>query len=144
MESKFTSRQRSQIMASIPKKNTKAELAVRRYLHRIGFRYSLHARDLPGSPDIVFRPRRAVVFVHGCFWHRCPHCSAGQKNVRTNTGYWLPKFDRNRKRDSQAEAALISAGWLPIIIWECQVDTPTVLRRVATTLRHRTIKSRQF
>jgi DNA mismatch endonuclease (patch repair protein) len=86
---------RSRIMSAIRKRDTKPELAVRDFLHAKGLRYRLHGARLPGCPDFVFPARKAVVFVHGCFWHRCPHCAAGRKVVRSNVGYFHPKLARN-------------------------------------------------
>lgn len=112
--------QRSRIMASIKKKNTKPELLVRRFLHGQGLRFRLHAADLPGTPDLVFRSRRVAFFVHGCFWHRCPYCAAGRKEVRSNVKYWLPKLERNQLRDRLARESLLHQGWKVVVVWECQ------------------------
>jgi DNA mismatch endonuclease Vsr len=84
--------QRSRIMAAVKGKNTKPELRVRRFLHRRGLCYRLHVPDLPGTPDLVFRAKRAVVFVHGCVWHQCPHCRVASRGVKSNTGYWFAKL----------------------------------------------------
>src|SRR5690348_12067918 len=117
----MTPGQRSKMMASIRGKHTKPEIAVRAYLHRLGLRYALHARDLPGCPDIVLRPIHAVIFVHGCFWHQCPHCHVAEKKIRSNLDYWQPKFERNKMRDACARQALITNGWHVFVVWECQV-----------------------
>ncbi|WP_456710868.1 very short patch repair endonuclease [Bradyrhizobium sp. USDA 4452] len=127
--------QRSRNMAAIKGKNTKPELAVRRFLHAQGLRYQLHAAQLPGKPDLVFRRRSAVVFVHGCFWHRCPHCRVGSRSVRSNTSYWFEKINRNQARDAAVLKALQSAGWNVFVVWECQVDDHTLLRRLAKALK---------
>jgi DNA mismatch endonuclease (patch repair protein) len=119
--------QRSRNMAAIKGKNTKPELRVRRFLHQHGLRYRLHVPDLPGKPDLVFRTKRAVVFVHGCFWHQCPHCRVGSRKVKSNPGYWLAKLSRNQARDVEATTALKAAGWKVFIVWECQVDDETTL-----------------
>jgi DNA mismatch endonuclease (patch repair protein) len=121
-------------MSAIRKRDTKAELVVRRYLHAQGLRYVLHGTKLPGCPDLVFPSRRAVVFVHGCFWHRCPHCAAGKKEVRSNTAYWLPKFERNKARDARVRVELEAKGWAVHTIWECEVGNPSVLARLAKAL----------
>ena len=126
--------QRSRNMAAIKGKNTKPELRVRRFLHQRGLRYRLHVPDLPGTPDLVFRAKRAVVFVHGCFWHRCPHCRAGSRRVKSNTGYWLAKLKRNQARDAEATTALKATGWKVFIVWECQVNNKTTLARLAKAL----------
>ncbi|MBR0689595.1 very short patch repair endonuclease [Bradyrhizobium manausense] len=126
--------QRSRNMAAIKAKNTKPELAVRRFLHAWGLRYRLHAAELPGKPDLVFRRRNAVVFVHGCFWHQCPYCQAGKRKVRSNTGYWHAKIERNKARDAATVKALKSGGWKVFVIWECQVADPPVLKRLSRAL----------
>jgi DNA mismatch endonuclease (patch repair protein) len=126
--------QRSRIMAAIKGKNTKPELRVRRFLHQRGLRYRLHAPDLPGTPDLVFRSKRAVVFVHGCFWHQCPHCRVASRGVTSNTGYWFPKLRRNQARDIEATTALKTAGWQVFIVWECQVDDEMILTCLAKAL----------
>src|SRR5580658_9017144 len=120
---------RSRIMSAIHKRDTKPELAVRQFLHASGLRYRLHASSLPGSPDLVFPSRRAVVFVHGCFWHRCPNCAAGRKEVRSNTDYWIPKLERNVARDIRVKAELEARGWLVCTVWECEVGKRHVLER---------------
>ena len=112
------SKTRSRIMASIKGKNTKPELAVRKALHRRGFRFRLHAKDVPGRPDLVFRKFNAVVFVHGCFWHRhegCRHATVPS----TRTEYWTSKFERNVARDNEVRSRLIEEGWRVATIWEC-------------------------
>jgi len=139
MRQKITQERRSHIMASIKGRNTKPEMAVRQFLHRSGLRYGLHAKDLPGSPDLVFRSRRTVLFVHGCFWHRCPHCSVGRQEVRTNTKYWVPKFERNKSRDSTAQTALRASGWKVLVVWECQATSPKFLENIAAGLRQQAV-----
>jgi DNA mismatch endonuclease (patch repair protein) len=134
---KITRKQRSRLMSSIRGKDTKPEMIVRRFLHSQGLRYGLHAKDLPGSPDLVFRTRRTALFVHGCFWHRCPHCAVGKQEVRRNIEYWLPKLERNEARDARARTALKSTGWKVIIAWECQLNSRTYLERMFATLRNR-------
>lgn len=112
------SKTRSRIMASIRGKNTKPELVVRKALHRRGFRFRLHAKDVPGRPDLVFRKFNAVVFVHGCFWHRhegCRHATVPS----TRTEYWTSKFERNVVRDNEVRSRLIEAGWRVATVWEC-------------------------
>jgi DNA mismatch endonuclease (patch repair protein) len=126
--------QRSRNMAAIKGKNTKPELKVRRLLHQRGFRYRLHVTRLPGKPDLVFHSKRAAVFVHGCYWHQCPHCRVGSRGVKSNTGYWVPKLKRNTTRDVEATAALEAAGWRVFTVWECQVDDETTLAWLAKEL----------
>lgn len=105
-------------MARIRAKDTKPELVIRKGLHAAGFRFRLHARSLPGSPDIVMRKHRSVVFVHGCFWHGHRDC----KNFRlpkTRPEFWSAKIAANRARDKSVEAALVNDGWRVLIVWEC-------------------------
>lgn len=122
------SESRSRIMRAIRSHNTKPELAVRRLVHAMGYRFRLHRRDLPGSPDIVFPKRKRAVFVHGCFWHQHEGCI--EANLpRTNTAYWLPKLRRTKARDSAALEALKQLNWRTLVIWECDLNEPTKLRR---------------
>jgi DNA mismatch endonuclease, patch repair protein len=109
---------RSANMRAIRSKDMKPELAVRRLAHRLGYRFRLHRSDLPGKPDLVFGPRRKVIFVHGCFWH-CHNCKAAHV-PRSNRDYWGPKLERNRLRDQKNLAALAVAGWQSLIVWECE------------------------
>jgi len=108
-------------MSRIQGKNTGPEIFVRSLLHRMGYRFRLHVKALPGKPDIVLPGYRAVVFVHGCFWHRhrgCRNCT-----VPTNRRkFWIKKLETNAVRDSRNEAALRRAGWRVIVVWECEVE----------------------
>src|SRR5258708_2127618 len=96
----FTTRKRSEIMSRIRAKDTKPEMAVRSLVHRMGFRYRLHCRELPGNPDLVFPSRRKIIFVHGCFWHG-HRCRSGQNRPASNTTYWVTKLNRNEARDKR-------------------------------------------
>lgn len=107
-------------MGRIRAKDTRPELRVRSLLHRNGYRFRLHAPDLPGCPDIVFRRRRKVVFVHGCFWHRHPGCPRATF-PSTRVDYWRLKFERNCVRDAAVKSALRELGWDILIVWECEV-----------------------
>jgi DNA mismatch endonuclease, patch repair protein len=111
---------RSSLMARIRGKNTGPERRMRSLLHRLGYRFRLHARELPGSPDIVLRPRRAAIFVHGCFWHG-HDCARGARQPKSNQAYWLPKIARNRARDAEKLAALEAAGFRALTLWECEL-----------------------
>jgi DNA mismatch endonuclease (patch repair protein) len=126
---------RSEIMARIRSKDTKPELEVRRELHRRGLRYSLHSRTLPGSPDLVFRSRRTVLFIHGCFWHGCPHCAVGRRRVKSNTDYWEAKLERNRARDARHRTVLEAAGWRVLWIWECESRSQERIAELAEEIR---------
>jgi len=116
---------RSRMMASIRGKNTKPELAIRSALHALGFRYRLHRKDLPGRPDIVFPKYRAVVMVHGCFWHG--HDCNLFRWPTTREDFWRTKIGRNMERDRMQHAALAAAGWRIGTIWECAVKGPARL-----------------
>lgn len=124
-----TDPQRSRIMRQVKGKGTKLELAVRRLVHSLGYRYRLHRRDLPGCPDLVFSPRRKVIFVHGCFWHG-HDCRRGARQPKTNPDYWRQKIERNRTRDNTAQEALKAAGWDVLTIWECEVRDPILANRI--------------
>jgi DNA mismatch endonuclease (patch repair protein) len=116
---------RSANMRAVRRKDTAPELAVRRVLHRLGYRYRLHDRTLTGSPDIVFTRRRKALFVHGCFWHG-HDCPAGRPS-KSRTDYWGPKIKRNRERDAQALSALTRSGWQCLVVWGCEVADPVEL-----------------
>ena len=130
----FTPEQRSAVMRRVVGAHTGPEMAVRRLLTRMGLRYRLHRKDLPGKPDIVFAGRKAVVFVHGCFWHG-HDCARGARAPKANADYWQAKIGRNRERDSRNEAALTALGWRVITIWECELKAPEKLKaRLAASL----------
>ncbi|PKP78893.1 MAG: very short patch repair endonuclease [Alphaproteobacteria bacterium HGW-Alphaproteobacteria-3] len=114
---------RSRMMSGIRGKDTKPELAIRRGLHALGFRYRLHARNLPGKPDIVLPRWRAVIFVHGCFWHG--HDCHLFKWPKTRTEFWQQKITANRQNDEKAIAALHAQGWRVLIVWECALKGRT-------------------
>jgi DNA mismatch endonuclease (patch repair protein) len=122
MADKLTTAQRSVNMAKIRSGHTKPEMVVRRLLHRLGYRYRLHRKDLPGRPDLVFAGRRKVIFVHGCFWHqhKAAACLDGRK-PKSNTLYWHPKLSRNIERDERNIAMLEGSGWRVLVVWECEV-----------------------
>jgi DNA mismatch endonuclease (patch repair protein) len=120
---KLTRAERSRNMRAIRSVDTTPEVVVRRHVHRMGYRFRLHRRGLPGRPDLVFSSRRAVVFVHGCFWHQ--HSSRNCKIVRipkSNLRYWRAKLARNVERDLLNRAALRSLGWRVLVIWECSIE----------------------
>ena len=100
-------------------KDTAPELVVRRSLHALGFRFRLHRRDLPGTPDIVLPKHHAVVIVHGCYWHRHPGCPHAQ-DPATNREFWESKFRHNMERDARVQAELEGLGWRVIVVWECE------------------------
>jgi DNA mismatch endonuclease (patch repair protein) len=106
-------------------------MIVRRLAHSLGYRYRLHARDLPGCPDLVFPSRRKAIFVHGCFWHR-HHCAMGDRMPKSRVAFWRRKLEGNRARDALRRRALRRLGWTVLVVWECQL-APS--RREALRLR---------
>ena len=125
---------RSRNMSRIRGRDTKPEIAVRRLLHRMGYRYRLHRTDLPGKPDIVFGPRRKVIFVHGCFWHG-HSCKRGSRVPKSNVDYWRAKIARNVARHSGQLEELTATGWTNLTLWECELaDEDSVARRLSAFL----------
>ena len=118
----LTPSRRSENMRRIKGKNTKPEMAVRRLLHSLGYRYRLHVKDLPGKPDIVFPGRRRIIMVHGCFWHQHSGCREG-KIPQSRRDYWMDKLGRNKQRDLDHMTALQRAGWEILVLWECQIQS---------------------
>jgi DNA mismatch endonuclease (patch repair protein) len=127
----ITRLRRSENMRRIRSANTKPELAVRSLAHRLGYRFHLHRKDLPGRPDLVFPSSRKVIFVHGCFWHQHRGCIDGRA-PQSNTGYWLPKLAKNKQRDKRNRSNLARLGWRSIVIWDCQTGD---LRKLERQLR---------
>ncbi len=131
----FDKSQRSRIMAKVRSKNTTPEIVVRSLLHRLGFRFRLHRKDLPGKPDIILPKYKTAIFVHGCFWHQHPGCKAAHRPT-SNTDYWNRKLDRNMVRDDNNIAHLEYAGWRVVVIWECETrDIEELSRRLSALLR---------
>jgi DNA mismatch endonuclease, patch repair protein len=120
--------ERSAMMARIGQRDTAPEIAVRRILHRLGIRFRLHRRDLPGTPDIVLPRRRIAILVHGCFWHRHPRCRFAYM-PKSRIEFWKAKFDRNVVRDGEVEKALSDLGWTAHVIWECETENLAVLEK---------------
>ena len=119
---------RSWMMSRIGPRHTRPELAVRRLVHALGFRFRLHRRDLPGRPDLVLTRHRVVIFVHGCFWHRhrsCSNCTV----PKTRPDFWAAKFSANVARDARHALALRQAGWRVVTVWECETERPSSLER---------------
>ena len=117
---------RSALMARIGPKNSKPEIVVRQLLHAMGYRFRLHAKELPGRPDIVMRPRRKVIFVHGCFWHRHEGCRR-TTTPKTRREFWEVKFEANKARDRRVQVELVEAGWRYLVVWECEVKDGKIL-----------------
>lgn len=121
-------------MRRIRSKGTKPEMLVRRLAHRLGYRFRLHRKDLPGAPDLAFIARRKVIFVHGCFWH-AHDCKRGARIPKTNADYWQPKLNRNVMRDRQHMIELTERGWKALVIWECELrDDATLSKRLRSFL----------
>lgn len=121
--------QRSERMSRVRGKDTGPELAVRRMTHAMGFRYRLHRNDLPGAPDLVFKKKRKVIFVHGCFWHRhsAPECPFARM-PKSRQAFWGPKLEANRQRDISNESKLADLGWSVLVVWECELRQPNEVR----------------
>ena len=124
---------RSRMMAGIQGKNTKPETILRKALHSHGFRYRIHAANLPGKPDIVFAKHSAVCFVHGCFWHRHPGCRYATTPA-TNRKFWIEKLEANRRRDEDHIRQLSKMGWRVAVIWECDLRK----KQIEPTINHLT------
>lgn len=122
-------------MSRVKARDTKPEMAVRQSLWAAGLRYRLHDRRLPGTPDLVFAKRRIALFVHGCFWHQHPGCSAARM-PKSRLDFWKPKLLGNVARDARKQAELEGLGWRVMVIWECQTRNQTILRRLVECVRH--------
>jgi DNA mismatch endonuclease (patch repair protein) len=122
----FTADKRSAVMRQVKSRDTTPERVVRRLLWRLGARYRLDRRDLPGRPDIVLAGRRLAVFVHGCFWHG-HDCARGARVPQANRDYWLSKIGRNRARDAETRDKLEALGWRVEVIWECELKDAALL-----------------
>lgn len=127
----LTPTQRSRCMAAIRGKDTTPELVVRRLAHRMGYRFRLHRKNLPGKPDLVFPGRRKAVFVHGCFWHQHPGCRFATR-PQTREQFWATKLDGNAARDREVQRRLAEQGWQVLVIWECETGD---LERLERSLR---------
>ncbi len=136
MADTLTSERRSWNMSRIRGRDTGPELVLRSLLHRAGFRFRLHAKQLPGRPDIILPRYRTAIFVHGCFWHRHPGCR-NATTPSTRREFWQAKFDGNVSRDARNQAELEAAGWTVLTVWECELkaDAEGVARRLASDLR---------
>ena len=129
----FTPEKRSQVMARVRQRDTAPELTLRKLLWGRGYRYRLHAKALPGSPDLAFASRKTALFVHGCFWHG-HDCPRGARAPKANAAYWSAKIEKNRARDAGALAALADRGWKAVTVWECELRDPALPDRLAEAL----------
>jgi DNA mismatch endonuclease (patch repair protein) len=125
---KLDPERRSANMARVRGKDTNPEMRVRRVANRMGLRFRLHRKDLPGKPDLVFPKHRLAVFVHGCFWHRHPGCARASM-PSTRVEFWRAKFDANVIRDARQQAALDALGWKVLVLWECGVKEDAKIER---------------
>ena len=130
---RISSERRSRLMARIRDRDTKPELVVRSTLHKLGFRYVLHKRGLPGTPDLVFPGRAKIIFVNGCYWHG-HHCKYGRAQSKTNVTFWTEKIERNRRRDARNGRALRRQGWGVLTVWECSIKAHNWQKRVISFL----------
>jgi len=139
---KLSAERRSANMRQIRSKNTTPELLLRRMLYRLGYRFRLHRKDLPGKPDLVFPSRRKAIFVHGCFWHQHPGCRYATRPA-TNVAFWAAKLRGNVDRDARKRESLEHMGWVVEVIWECASDpeiddlTRRIVQRKAATSKRR-------
>lgn len=131
----FSREKRSWIMSRVKGRNTKPEILVRSFIHRMGYRFRIHRRDLPGNPDIVLPCHSKVIFVHGCFWHGHKSCLRS-KRPSTNQIFWNKKLDGNIERDKQYRRELLQMGWKVFAVWECETRTPLKLLRKLERFLH--------
>lgn len=134
MKNKQSDIHRSDIMRSVKSRDTTPEMIVRRFLHRLGYRFRLHRKDLAGTPDLVLPRMKMVVFVHGCFWHG-HNCARGGRLPKSNRDYWIAKITRNRERDQLNRALLQAEGWKVCTVWECEIKNLQKMRELAAFLK---------
>ena len=137
MADNLSPQDRSWCMSRIRSRDMKPELAVRSMVHRLGYRFRLHRRDLPGAPDMLLPRHKAIIFVNGCFWHWHPDPDCPIAGLpKSNLGYWEPKLTRTRFRDQEHLASLEASGWKVLVVWECQLRSPVaVLELIDAFLR---------
>ena len=125
---------RSALMSHVRSSDTTPEIEVRKIVWSLGFRYRLHSRQVPGSPDLVFPGRKKVIFVHGCFWHAHEGCSRARL-PKTRPEFWQAKREQNKQRDLKVEAALLAQGWNALIVWQCELRDSTIRDKIAAFLQ---------
>ncbi|MBS0418778.1 MAG: DNA mismatch endonuclease Vsr [Proteobacteria bacterium] len=133
MVDRIDARRRRLNMQRVRSQDTRPEVQVRKVAHRLGYRFRLHRKDLPGTPDLVFPKMRKVIFVHGCFWHRHKGCIR-TTTPATHTQFWKEKFEANQLRDRRVQFALESDGWSAAVIWECETKSTRALERQLITI----------
>jgi DNA mismatch endonuclease, patch repair protein len=137
MTDRVSQKRRSEIMALVKGKDTKPEMAVRQKLHRLGYRYRVHRKDLPGKPDLAFSRLRKAIFVHGCFWHGHDNCSYGRL-PKSNLEYWSRKLERNKERDAENIRCLLEMGWEVAVVWQCELkDIDAVVAKLVDFLKRK-------
>lgn len=117
---------RKEMMSSVKQRHTKPEITVRKLLHRLGYRFRLHSKKLPGTPDIVLPKYKSVIFVHGCFWHQHKGCRKSRRPT-SNVEFWNEKLDKNIERDNRKESELKNAGWKVLTVWDCEIKDEDLL-----------------
>lgn len=130
----LTKEQRSWVMSRVRSENTTPERTVRSFLYQQGFRFRLHEKSLPGSPDIVLPKYKTVIEIRGCFWHRHPGCKVAGMPL-SNVDFWKAKFERNVARDKKNEVAINKLGWNLIVVWGCQVRDKAILNRLSARIK---------
>jgi DNA mismatch endonuclease (patch repair protein) len=135
----YDAEKRSAVMRAVRSRDTKPEVTVRHILHRAGFRFRLHSKTLPGKPDIVLSGKRAVVFVHGCFWHQYRRCKNATR-PSSNTQYWEAKLNKNISRDKAIKDKLKRQGWRVLVLWECEIRRLKVLPKIERFFRQPALK----
>lgn len=135
MADTLTPKKRSWNMSRIRSKDTKPEKIVRSLLHKNGYRFRLHNKNLPGRPDIILKKYGTVIFCHGCFWHQHPGCKRATI-PKSNTKYWIPKLERNVSRFNNVQEKLLKLGWRIMIVWECETkDLEKLISKLDTALK---------
>ena len=132
------SEQRSRNMSAIKSKNTKPEIKVRKILHSMGYRFRLHSKGLPGSPDIVLPKYKTLIFVHGCFWHRHENCKYAS-TPKTRKEFWESKFKANVKRDKEIQEKIKNIGWQSVVVWECEIKNEKIKDKLLEIKKRLTI-----
>lgn len=123
----LTPEQRSERMGRVRSRDTKPELKLRELVWRLGHRYRKNKASIIGKPDITFVGRKRAIFLHGCFWHR-HDCTSGRREPKSRLDFWLPKFQRNVKRDAEVRQQLMAAGWRSLVVWECELRDPLAVQ----------------
>lgn len=131
MSDRITGDKRRANMRAIRSKGMKPELKIRRLVHSMGYRYRLHRHDLPGRPDMVFPSRQKIIQINGCFWHQHSDPSCLKAHIpKSNTEYWLPKLEKNKKRDDENLKRLMEMGWKILVIWECELSNNIKIKKI--------------